>query len=128
MSHGNEDLIKRIHDSFAAGQHPAAGLFAPEVVWNVEGNNPLARTYRGRDEVFAAFRRFEMAAGGTLRVRLVSVIANEDYALAVLHATGERGGGPYDCLEYDVYRIRDGAVAEFWSFSSDQRATDAFWS
>ena len=128
MGHVNEGLIRRIHDSFAAGQHPAVELFAPEVAWHVEGNNPLARTYRGRDEVFAAFRSFEAAAGGTLRVRLVSVVANDDYALAVLHATGKRGGRAYECLEYDVYRIEGGGVAEFWSFSSNQRATDAFWS
>ena len=128
MSHLNEDLIKRIHGSFAAWQRPAAEMFAPEVVWHVEGNNPLAQTYRGRQEVFAAFRSFETAAGGTLQVRLVSETANDDYALAVLHATGMRGGRPYECIEYDVYRIKDNAVAEFWSFSSDQRATDAFWS
>jgi len=30
--------------------------------------------------------------------------------------------------EFDVYRVSDGTVEEFWSFSSDQRATDAFWS
>src|SRR5208282_6846269 len=56
------------------------------------------------------------------------ICANEEHALAVLHATGDRAGQSYECVEYDVYRISNGAVAEFWSFSSDQRATDAFWS
>jgi ketosteroid isomerase-like protein len=124
----NEDLIKRIHGSFAAGQYPIHDLFAAGVIWHVEGNNPLAQTYRGRDAVFTAFQSYEKAAEGTLEVRLVSVTANDDYALAVLHATGERGASAYDCFEYDVYRIENGVVAEFWSFSADQRATDAFWS
>ncbi|MGO9451363.1 MAG: nuclear transport factor 2 family protein [Candidatus Binataceae bacterium] len=128
MAHVNEDLIKNIHGSFATGQHPDPKLFAAAVTWHVEGNNPLARNYHGRDAVFAAFRSFESAAKGTLQVRLVSVTANDDYALAVLHATGKRGNARYDCLEYDVYRIKENAVVEFWSFSADQRATDAFWS
>ena len=97
MSHVNEDLIRRIHDSFAAGRHPVAELFAPEVAWHVEGNNPLARTYRGRDEVFAAFRSFERAAEGMLQMRLVSVVANDGYALAVLEASGKREGRRYEC-------------------------------
>jgi predicted N-acetyltransferase YhbS/ketosteroid isomerase-like protein len=124
----NERLIEQIHGAFAAGRHPATNLFAPDAVWHVEGSNPLARNYEGRDAVFAAFRAYEQYGQGTLRVRLVSVTANDEYALAILQATGERAGRPYKCLEYDVYRISNGAVAEFWSFSSNQRATDAFWS
>jgi uncharacterized protein len=128
MRHINEELIRRIHGAFTAGQHPGASLFAPDVVWHVEGNNPLARDYRGRDAVFAAFQAFEAMSGRTLRVRLVCVTANDEYALAVLHAKGTRNSHSYECLEYDVYRTTRGAVAEFWSFSSDQTATDAFWS
>ncbi len=128
MGHVNENLIKRLHACFAAGQHPPIDLFAPEVVWHVEGNHPLAESYPGRDSVFSAFKSFERAAEGTLQVRLVSVTANQDYALAVLHATGKRHGRPYDCVEYDIYRIKENAVTEFWSFSADQRAADAFWS
>jgi ketosteroid isomerase-like protein len=127
VAHPNEALVEQIHGSFASGQHPSVNLFAPDVIWHVEGANPLAREYRGRDAVFHAFRVFESKSGGTLRVRLVSVTANDEYALAVLHANGSREDRSYDCLEYDVYRIAYGAIAEFWSFSSNQRATDAFW-
>jgi len=123
----NRALIEQIHTAFASGRYPEPALFAPDVVWHVEGNNPLARDYRGRDAVFAAFRVFEEKSRRTLQVRLVSVASNDAYAFAVLHATGERNGRLYDCLEYDFYRISDGAVGEFWSFSSNQNATDAFW-
>ena len=128
MSHANEGIIRKIHSAFSSGQHPDASLFAVDVVWHVEGHNPLARTYRGRDEVFAAFRAFETASGKTLCVHLMSVAANDEYALAVLHASGTRNGQRYESCEYDVYRIAQGAVLEFWSFSANQHATDAFWS
>ena len=128
MNHANDGIIRNIHSAFSSGQHPDASLFAADVVWHVEGHNPLAQTYRGRDEVFAAFRAFETASGKTLRVRLMSVAANNEYALAVLHASGTRNGQPYECYEYDVYRIAHGSVQEFWSFSANQHATDAFWS
>ena len=124
----NEDLIRRMHDAFAAGAHPDQGVFAPDAVWHVEGNNPLAGEHRGRDAIFAVFRAYETSSHGTLCVRLVSVTANDEYALAVLHAIVTRNGNPYECFEYDVYRIAHGAIAEFWSFSSNQKATDAFWS
>src|SRR5215469_11783999 len=124
----NRTLIERIHTAFESGQHPEVSLFAPDVIWHVEGKNPLARDYIGRDAVFVAFRAFEEQARGTLRVRLLNVAATNDYAFAVLLAIGDREGQTYECFEYDVYRIANGAVTEFWSFSSNQRATDAFWS
>jgi uncharacterized protein len=128
VGHRNEELIRQLHGAFAAGRHPAPELFAVDAVWHVEGNNPLARDYRGRDAIFAAFCGYETSSARTLRVRLISVTANDDYAMAVLHATGERNGSHYECYEFDVYRIAAGAIEEFWSFSSNQRATDAFWS
>ncbi|HEY6418663.1 MAG TPA: hypothetical protein VIX59_06630 [Candidatus Binataceae bacterium] len=96
MGHRNEELIRRLHGAFAAGRHPEPELFAADAVWHVEGNNPLARDYHGREAIFAAFRAYETSSGRTLRVRLTSVMANDEneneYALAVLHATGERNG------------------------------------
>ena len=56
------------------------------------------------------------------------VVANDQHAVALLRAKGERRGKRYDALEIDVFHIRDGKVTEFWSFSEDQRVTDEFWS
>jgi predicted SnoaL-like aldol condensation-catalyzing enzyme len=119
----NDALIRRIYSGGFARD-----AYAPDVVWHVEGNHPLAGEHRGRDAVFEAFRGFEERSHGTIRTIVVSVLAEDGYALAVIHATGVRETRNYDCCEFDVFRISDGVVVETWSFSADQSATDAFWS
>jgi hypothetical protein len=54
--------------------------FASEVVWQVEGHNPLAREYRERDAVFASLRAYESSSLGTLRVARRCVTASGSVA------------------------------------------------
>ena len=123
MAHRIDALIRQIYSGGFAWD-----AYAPDVVWHVPGNHPLAGEYRGRGAVFEAFRAFEERSQGTIRTIVVSILSDDEYALAVIHATGVRNQKNYDCFEFDVFRIAEGSVAETWSFSADQSATDSFWS
>jgi ketosteroid isomerase-like protein len=129
--HPNAALIRRMHESLAQGVPMPAltELFAQDVIWHLPGRGPLAGEHRGREAVFAAMRRwFEELSGGTLRVEVRDILANDERAVALLRATGSRGEKHYDSPEVDIYQIRNGKVAEFWSYAEDQRVTDEFWS
>ncbi len=73
-------------------------------------------------------REFERLSGGTLRVDVHDILANDEHGAALLRAKGERGEKRYDSLELDVFHVRDGKITAFWSFAENQRATDEFWS
>ena len=128
--HPNAGLIRRAHEAFTNGDYVLVWteLFSKDVVWHLLGNGPLAGDHRGRDAVLAAMRRFEQFSGGTIRVEVHDILANDEHAVALLRATGSRGEKRYEALEMDVYHIRDGEVTEFWSFAEDQHLTDEFWS
>ena len=48
--------------------------------------------YRGRDEIIAFLRRTAELTGGTYRVELLWVVADDEHAVAVYRARGERDG------------------------------------
>jgi ketosteroid isomerase-like protein len=128
--HPNAGLIRKLYDALVDGNYVSTlrELFSEDVVWHLPGSGPLSGDRRGRDAVLAAMRQFEERSGGTIRIKVHDILANDEHALALLRATGTRGGKRYDSLEIDVYHVRDGKVTEFWSFAEDQRVTDEFWS
>ena len=104
------------------GPEAVAHLFHTDAVWHLPGHHPMSGDHAGRDAILQAMRYFE---GIQLEVR--DVVANDTHAVALLRAQGTRKGRQYDSMEVDVFHIRDGRIAEFWSFTEDQRTTDEYW-
>lgn len=129
MAHPNEDLLRRGYDAFGRGDMAAiAELFADDIVWHFPGNNPLAGDYKGRDNVLAFFGKSVEQAGGTLRVEVHDILANDEHGVALTRSTAQRGGKSLDDLGVQVFHIRDGKAVESWSHLGDQAAIDEFWS
>lgn len=53
------------HDDYA---ERATAFLAPDVVWHVAGNNPLAGEFRGCGAVIDHMLRYQERSGGTLRL------------------------------------------------------------
>ena len=128
--HPNVALVKKWYEAFLSGDYPPTirELLAEDAVWHLPGTHPLSGEHRGREDILAAFRRFEELSRGTIQIELHDALANDEHAVALLRATGTREGRQYASLEIDVFHIRDGKVTECWSLSQDQRITDEFWS
>ncbi len=127
--HPNIDLMRRGYGAFAAGDMATlTNLFADDVVWHLPGNNPLSGEYKGRDAVFAVFARTAELSGGTFKIELHDVLANDQHAVALATATASRQGKQYEQRESHVYHLSGGKVTEFWSFPEDVRKGDEFWS
>ncbi len=127
---GSAAVVRSFYAAFAAEDHEAAirPLLSRRIVWHVAGENPLAGTFRGHSEVFAAMRRYGEGSQGTLRLNTQCVLGEGTHAVAVHAATAKRDGHSYSAHEIDVFHVENGTITEMWSFSEDQAATDAMWS
>ncbi len=127
--HPNAALLRKGYEAFASGDMATlTELFAEDVVWHVPGNSQISGEHRGRDAVFGVFAKVGQLTGGSFKIELHDVLANDEHVVALTHATGSREGKRYDALDTDVYHVSGGKFTEFWSMAEDTRAADEFWS
>jgi ketosteroid isomerase-like protein len=127
-NHPNLEVFARIYSAFTSGDMNAlAQHFAEDVVWHTSGHNQLSGEYRGREATFDSFDRMFKLSGGTYRVDVHDVLANDVHTVALLHAQAERKGKRLDQDYVIVFHISNGKVTEAWELWSDQAALDEFW-
>jgi ketosteroid isomerase-like protein len=66
--------------------------------------------------------------GGTLRLELHDVLANDEHAIALYTTRAERKGRRLEDNEVNTFHMRDGKVTEVWTQATDLYANDEFWS
>ena len=126
--HPNEELVRRGYEAFGTGDMATLNeLFADDIVWNAPGRNQLSGTYRGKDEVFANFQKVAELTGGSFKLDIHDVLANDDHAVVLIHSTGEREGKKLDDKGVQVFHIKGGKVTEEWLHPGDTHANDEFW-
>lgn len=128
------DLLDRLHQAqneFYGGGSDAAleALLADEITWTVPGDNPIAGTYRGRDEVFDYFRRRRDLAGGTFRMERKDVLVGEGERIAALtDGVATIGGEERRWSTVGLYDVAGGRIAACWLLPLDPQAFDEIWS
>lgn len=91
--HPNVARLRAAFDAFARGDLDAVRDSAtPDATWTNGGSGPLAGTYRGWDEVSGMFGRLLELTGGTFRMEVLSLLADDARALAVYDATSTVAG------------------------------------
>ena len=129
MAHPNEDLVRRGYAAFGTGDVATLrALFADDVVWHVGGRSPITGDYKGKDEVLGFFAQLAELTGGTFRVDVHDVLANDELVVALTNGTAERGGKTLNDNGAQVFHVQGGKVTEQWFHPGDQTATDEFWS
>jgi len=128
-THPNAAIVREGFDRFVQGDVAGlVGLFADDAVWHVPGANAMAGDYRGRDEINAFLRRTAELTGGTYRVQLLWVVADDEHTVAVYRARGERDGGrALDIEQALLIELRSGLWSDIRAQPLDQAAFDAFW-
>jgi uncharacterized protein len=128
MAHPNEELIRQGYEAFLSGNMDAlSDLFADDIVWHSPGRNQLSGDFRGKEEVFATFGKLLELTGGTFKVDIHDVLANDTHVVVLAKATGEREGMKLDDNGVQIFHIRDGKVTEQWLHPGDPYATDQFF-
>jgi ketosteroid isomerase-like protein len=127
----NRAAVRAAFEAWQAGTGAITSLFAPGMVWRIEGRSAVSKEYRHRqqfiDEVLAPFgARF--AAGERFRpVRVRSVHADGDTVIVVWDGRGVANDGrPYANTYAWVMRMRGGQVIEGTAFY-DSIAFNDLW-
>jgi len=130
MAHPNEDLVRRGYAAFAAGDMATLdGLFADDIVWHASGRGVVSGDFEGKEAVFAYFGRLAQETGGSFRIEIHDVLANDEHAVALTTAGAERQGKSLQNAKgVQIFHVRDGKVTESWFHSGDQYADDEFFS
>lgn len=130
MAHPNEDLTREGFAAFGRGDFDALRrqYFAEDIRYHFPGRGPLAGDYEGVAQVLELFGRAFELSGGTLRLELHDVIANDEHAVALFTAHAERADRRLEDRAVLVYHVRDGKVTETWLHPGDLYAGDEFWS
>jgi ketosteroid isomerase-like protein len=127
----NETNLENVHRVFAAftGGAPRAlfEVIAEAAVWHIGGSAPVARTYRGRADIFHLFRETRRLTDGTYRSELRWALADDEHALAVYRASGVRGTRSLDIDQALLITLREGWWHEIVAVPTDPAAFEAFW-
>lgn len=128
--HPNEEQLKKAYQAFGSGDLDTVGqLLADDVLWHVGGDTPISGDYKGRDEVFGFFAKLVQETGGSFKLDVHDILANDEHAVALCHTSAQRNGKTLDQNVVHVYHIgTDGRATEFWGFPEDSRVIEEFWS
>ena len=128
MAHPNEDLIRKGYAAFAAGDMATLNdLFADDIVWHAPGRNQLAGDFRGKEEVFGSFQKVAELSGGSFKLEIHTVLADDEHAAVLARAMGQREGRTLDDNSVQIFHVNDGKVTEQWLYPGDAYAADEFW-
>jgi len=128
MAHPNEELVRRGYQAFGTGDMATLDeLFADDIIWHVPGRNQLSGTYRGKQEVFGNFVKLAELTGGTFKLDIHTILADDEHAVVLVTATGEHDGKSLSDNSVQIFHIKDGKVTEQWLHPGDAYASDEFW-
>ena len=101
---------------------------AEDTRYHVPGRGPLAGDYEGAAQVIELFRRPFELSGGTVRLTLHDVLANNEHAVALYTVRAERAGRQLEDNQVQIVHTHDGKATESWLHLTDIYFGDEFWS
>ena len=128
------ELLDRLHAAQTAfhsggGEDDLRAMLDEEVVWRVPGDNAIAGTYSGIDEVMQYFARRREQAGGTFRMHRRDVLTGDgDWVAALTDGTARIGGEELSWSTVGLYRFRNRMLVECRLLSLDAEEFDRIWS
>jgi uncharacterized protein len=126
--HPNVERARRGYEAFAKGDLATlTELLADDVVWHVQTAGPLDGDYHGRDQVFGFFGRLAEETGGTFRLDVNDILANDEHTVVLATLSATRGGKSVEVPVANVTRNRGDQITEFWSAVYDPKAAIDFW-
>jgi ketosteroid isomerase-like protein len=119
--HPNVTVAREMGDAMSRGDlEAAASYLADDVIWHEIGR---AEPRRGKAELSAGMGEVDYEITG----RSHDILGNDEHVVALIDATGTRGGRTLDYHVAEIYHIKDGKVIERWAFSDDTAAITEFF-
>jgi ketosteroid isomerase-like protein len=99
------------------------------VLWRVPGDNAIAGTYSGIDQVMEYFARRRELAAGTFRMERRDILTGDgDVVAALTDGIARIGGEERRWSTVGLYRFRGRLLAECWLLPLDADQFDQVWS
>lgn len=125
----NKELVENAYAAFARGDIQAVlRAFDENILWHVPGRGQLSRDYHGHQEVLGFFQHFMELSGGTFRIRVDDVLANDERVIALVTESAQRNGRQWSSPQVHAWTVRGGKISVFWQYQGDQQTEDEFWS
>ena len=117
----NRQIIRAAFDAWQAGTAAITGVFAPQMVWRIEGHSLAAKEYADTqqfiDEVLAPFGARFSSSQPFRPTTIRSVHADGDTVIVVWDGRGiANDGQPYENSYAWFMRMRDGKVVDGTAF------------
>lgn len=126
--HPNIAVLRRGYEAFAAGDMPTLrSLWTEDVTWHIKGVGKLEGDYRGPDEVFDFLSKVAEETGGTNRLDVHAILADDEHGAVLVTSHAERNGKSSALSVVHVHHFRDGKVQETWFAVTDPAEALAFW-
>jgi hypothetical protein len=125
--------VARVRDAYtaftSADLDGALQDLAENAVFHFRGEGPNSGDHRGRAEIEQALLAAFELTGGTQKLDIKSVFADDDHAVVVLRETATRtDGATLDIDEVHLLAIdADGRITHLWDLPSDPDVHDAFF-
>lgn len=121
--HPNAALIRRSVEAMNRGDlQGAAENLADDVEWHEIGRS---EPIRGKQAL--ADRYAQMPPGGSIKVDLHDVVANDEHAIALVNATAAMGDQSLDYRTAEIFHMKDGKITARWAFSDDTERINQFF-
>jgi len=127
--HPNVEYARRGYAAFGSGDLATLSeLIADDAVWHAQGVGPLSGDYLGRDQVFGFFGRLAEETGGTFRLDVHDILANDEHTAVLATLTASRNGKSIEVPVVNVsHNDGNGKITEFWTSTTDPQAALDFW-
>lgn len=127
--HPNAQLVRAFYDARACGDRPAIRrILAADIAWHDPYPPPHGGDLHGLETVLRdVFDAAATLTGGTTRLWLEDVLANDHRAVALVGWSSTYRGRTMEGREVALYTIRAGRIAEARFFPFDKAASDAFF-
>lgn len=126
MAHPNVETLRRIDEAQLKGDMDGflAG-FTDDVVVHIPGKSSLSGTYKGKDQLADLFGRF-MEAAGEYSFEGHAYLADDEHGVSLQNSKASKGGKTLETKDAFISHFRDGKISEFWIYTDEQAAMDAW--
>ena len=128
--HPNLQQMRKGYEAFKNGDLATLGeLFSDDIVWHAPGRGPISGDYKGKEEVFGLFGKLVQETGGTFKLEVEEMFANDERGVATQRITADRDGKRLDIYSANVFRYdAEGKVVEAWGMGVDTEIGTEFFS
>jgi ketosteroid isomerase-like protein len=128
--HPNVARIRDAYTAFMAGDlQTALKDLAPDAVFHFNGEGPNSGDHKGRDDISTALVNIFQLTGGTQKLDIKGIYADDRHGAVVLRETATRtDGATLDVEEVHVLALDgEGRITDLWDLPADPEAHDNFF-